>query len=353
MDTYLRTHLLTHPALFPQDAVKFCYQSAFGGGHLITDTTRAADYLAGERAALAPDSTLPTTEPLGSGLVRLNLASPAVASLSDKSILRVFAASAAHVLARRDNDERFSDLLSALERMTADHQSPFSSETLTAYLDGYRALGCPMVSHTEEYRTAYAPSYRVIEEKYIPLLPLIDRIEALLEQNENRTTVIAIDGHAASGKTTCAAILAELYDCSVFHMDDFFLPFEKRTAERLAEAGGNVDYERFYAEVLTPILDGKAVTYSAFDCASGSLQPPVTVEPKSLVIVEGSYAHHPYFGDAYDLRVAIDVAEEEQRARILARNGEQMLAMFVSRWIPMEHRYFEAYSIFERADLVL
>ena len=32
-------------------------------------------------------------------------------------------------------------------------------------------------------------------------------------------------------------------------MDDFFLPMELRTAERLEEPGGNVHYERFSAEV--------------------------------------------------------------------------------------------------------
>ncbi len=353
MDTYLKNHLLPHPALQPQDAVKFCYQSAFGGGHLITDPLRAAEYLAKERASLTPSPAIPLTEPLGGGLVRLNLASSDAASLSNETILRVFAASAEHVLSREDNDTRFSELLTALEQLTADHQAPFSAEALGAYLHEYRAQGCPMVSHTEDYRTAYAPSYRVIEEKYIPLLPLIDRIEALLAKHQTRSTVIAIDGHAASGKTTCAKMLAELFDCSVFHMDDFFLPFDKRTEERLAEAGGNVDYERFHAEVLTPILAGKPVTYAPFDCSSGTLLPSVTLEPKPLVVVEGSYSHHPYFGNAYDLRVALDIAEANQRARILARNGERMLAMFVSRWIPMEHRYFEAYSIFEHADLVL
>lgn len=353
MDTYLKAHLQSHPALLPQDAVKFCYQAAFGGGHLITDAARVSAYLARERAALSPDPAVPLTEPLGSGLVRLNLASPDAASLLDNTILRVFCASAKHVLAREDNEARFARLLSMLERLTADRQAPFSPAALTAYLEDYRALGCPMVSHTEEYRTAYLPSYRVIEEKYIPLLPLMDRIEALLAKNGDRTTIIAIDGHAASGKTTCAATLCELFDCNVFHMDDYFLPFEKRTAERLSEPGGNVDYERFYAEVLTPILAGNPVTYSAFDCSVGEFLPQVTVQPKPLVIVEGSYAHHPYFGDVYNLRAAIDIDEAEQRKRILARNGEQMLSMFASRWIPMEHRYFEAYSIFEQADLIL
>ena len=353
MDTYLNTHILTHPALCPQDAVKFCYQSAFGGGHLITDVTRAAEYLKRERASLTPDPAIPLTEPLGGGLVRLNLASTAAVSLSDAAILRVFAASAAHVLAREDNVKRFSDLLTALEQTTADQQTPFSREELAAYLDEYRAAGCPMVSHTEQYRTAYAPAYRVIEEQYVRLLPLIDRIEALLSEKSDSSTVIAIDGHAASGKTTLAAQLSSLYDCNVFHMDDYFLPFDRRTEVRLSQPGGNVDYERFRVEVLDSILAGGDVTYSAFDCSTGAFLPPVTKERKPLTVIEGSYAHHPHFGNAYDLRIALVISEDVQHQRILARNGERMLAMFVERWIPMEHRYFEAFSIFENADLIL
>ena len=349
----LHAHLIAHPNLLPQDAVKFCYQSAFGGRHLITDHTRAAQYLAKERASLTPDPTLPLTESLGCGLVRLNLASSAAAALSDRSILRVFAASAEAVLVREDNSDRFEQLLSALTSYTSDGAAPFSADALNSYLRDYRASGCPMVSHTPEYRAAYTPAYRVIEERFVPLLPLIDRIEAALLAHPDRSVVIGIDGHAASGKTTCAGNLAALYDCNVFHMDDYFLPFDRRTEARLAEPGGNVDYERFYDEVLSSILAGNAVTYSAFDCQSGSFLPSVTVQPKSLVIVEGSYAHHPYFGDAYDLRIALDIPADEQRARILARNGERMLAMFISRWIPMEHRYFDTYSIYENADLIL
>ncbi len=349
----LNRHLRTHPAMHPQDAVKFCYQSAFGGGHLITDTDRAARYLAAERASLTPDPTLPLTEALGGGLVRLNLASPDAVSLSDAAILRVFAGGAEHVAARGDNGARFTALLDELQARTAQNEAPFSSDALAAYLADYRASGCPVVSHTEDYRTAYAPAYRIIEEIYLPLLPVIDRIETLLAAYPDRCITVGIDGHAASGKTTCAAQLAALYDCNVFHMDDYFLPFDRRTPERLAEPGGNVDYERFRAEVLDSILAGNPVTHSAFDCGNGEFLQPVTEPSKPLAIIEGSYAHHPYFGVAYDLRIAIDITPDKQRARILARNGEQMLSMFENRWIPLEHRYFDTFRIFENADLVL
>ena len=111
MSEILKTYLHTHPRLLPQDAVKFCYQSAFGGGHLITDPDRAAQYLMQERTVLTPDPALALTEPLEGGLVRLNLASHDAQSLSDSTVLRVFAASAAHVLAREDNAARFADLI--------------------------------------------------------------------------------------------------------------------------------------------------------------------------------------------------------------------------------------------------
>ena len=82
------------------------------------------------------------------------------------------------------------------------------------------------------------------------------KIDELLTQKD--MVIVAIDGKCTSGKTTLASQLAEVYDCNVFHMDDFFLRPEQRTPERFAEIGGNVDYERFREEVLLPLKSGKA-----------------------------------------------------------------------------------------------
>ena len=53
------------------------------------------------------------------------------------------------------------------------------------------------------------------------------KIDELLTQKDR--VVVAIDGKYTSGKTTLASKLAEIYDCNVFHMDDFFLRPEQRT----------------------------------------------------------------------------------------------------------------------------
>ncbi|MBO5016984.1 MAG: hypothetical protein IJ468_13145 [Lachnospiraceae bacterium] len=166
-----------------------------------------------------------------------------------------------------------------------------------------------------------------------------ERIDLLLAEKEQ--VIVAIDGKCTSGKTTLAAKLTEIYDCNVFHMDDFFLRPEQRTPERFAEIGGNVDYERFLKEVLIPIKSGKAFSYSPFDCGRFELTDPVEVIPRKLNIIEGTYSHHPYFGDPYDLKILLTITPEFQRERILQRPSF-LHKRFFEEWIPMENRYFSA-----------
>ena len=72
--------------------------------------------------------------------------------------------------------------------------------------------------------------------------------------------ILAIDGRCASGKSTLGQELAEKWNASLFHMDDFYLQPHQRTEERLAEPGGNVDRERFLKEVLLPLRSGQTVS---------------------------------------------------------------------------------------------
>lgn len=163
--------------------------------------------------------------------------------------------------------------------------------------------------------------------------------------------LVAIDGRCAAGKTTLAASLRTVLDCNVFHMDDFFLRPEQRTPERLHQPGGNVDFERFLAEVLRPLHDGASVLYRPYDCHTQQLCAPVRAEVRPVNIIEGSYSCHPALWDLYDLHVFLSVSPEEQRHRIAARNGEEMLPMFTNVWIPMEEAYFAQFQVTERADL--
>lgn len=164
--------------------------------------------------------------------------------------------------------------------------------------------------------------------------------------------IIAIDGSCTSGKTTLARQLSQQYDCNLFHMDDFFLRPEQRTPERFAEIGGNVDYERFHREVLLPLQSDAEFTYRPFSCSTFTLSDPVSVRPKQLNIIEGTYSLHPFFGDAYNLKICLTVSPEVQQRRILER-PEFLHKRFFDEWIPMENRYFEGFQIPQNCDMVL
>ena len=103
-------------------------------------------------------------------------------------------------------------------------------------------------------------------------------IEGRLEKTDR--LVVALDGMSCSGKTTFARALAERFSGSVVHMDDFFLPRDRFSEEMQALPGGNMDRDRFKAEVLTPLAAGGDFAYRAFSCSSQSLLPdPVPVTP--------------------------------------------------------------------------
>lgn len=183
--------------------------------------------------------------------------------------------------------------------------------------------------------------------QYIKLVQSIDHLLTIKD-----TVYLAIDGNSGAGKSTLASQLNEIYDSNIFHMDDYFLRPEQKTEDRLLEVGGNVDYVRFKTEIIEGLKRGRSFTYRAYDCKQMALQEPITVLPKRLNIIEGAYSMHPSLIDFYDFKVFLNISNEEQKKRILARNGEVMLKRFVEEWIPKENLYFEKFNIKGLSDLV-
>ena len=182
------------------------------------------------------------------------------------------------------------------------------------------------------------------------LEPLTIRLESLLSRGI--PVVLAIDGRAASGKSSLAKTLAKDYAGRVVHMDDFLLPQELRTAERLSEPGGNLHYERFVAEILPGLRDKAGFSYQAFDCDRMQLGEWQNLLPAQLTIVEGAYALHPKLGTYYDLTLFLSCPLETQLARVKARNPFK-IEQFLTRWIPLEETYFEVFGIEDAADFII
>lgn len=153
--------------------------------------------------------------------------------------------------------------------------------------------------------------------------------------------MLALDGRAAAGKSSLGTELARLLDVHVFHMDDFYLPPEMRTDERFAEAGGNVDRERFFKDVLAPMADGKPFSYRPLIPHEWTMGSERKIRYTDMAIVEGAYTLHPMLRPFYREQISffVHVEEEEQLRRIARRNGLASVTMFRERWIPFEEAY--------------
>lgn len=359
-EAVLAGHIRRYPKLQPQDIVKLVYQSVFCCGHMIADDSSALERLKTEYAAVRHEGA-PRIENLCE-CSRFYLD----CWLSDRELEllgRVFLSSAKRFPAGYANvnvgggDEasaRFSERLDAARRLVSQSNLSFTIDDFDAYVRVCRDAGFPAVSHSEIYRREYSPAYRVIDSRYARLFEAIVKIDRLMRASDG-IVVAAIDGRCASGKTTSAGLLAEFFEgAEVVHMDDFFLPNELRTPERLSEAGGNLHRERFIAEVADNLRRPEGFAYRVFDCSTRDYKAePRVIPPSRLIICEGAYALHPAFGKYYDLAIFSTIDTAEQERRILARNGAAMLERFRALWIPMEERYFDAFAIKDKCELVI
>lgn len=343
---FLKRHLAAYPAMEPQDIGKLCYQAARGAEHLLSDIDAAARYFYAEFQK-TPPRDVPLCEPISDAFCRVDLGAWKAHGLPALWLFRLFVMTAS----APEATDLLPDFLATADRIMREEKTGDDLAAWTCFLTDYQAADTPPVHHSDAYRRAYAPAYRLVRTSLLALLPILE--EMARRAPENAPLVIAIDGRAASGKTTKAKQLAAITDGAIIHMDDFFLPPHLRTEEQLAEVGGNVHRERFAEEVLPHLSSPDAFSYGVYDCSVGAICRTREIGAGTIRIVEGSYAHHPALGSYAHLKIFSTVEQDEQAARILARNGEAMAERFRNSWIPAEEAYFTAFAIKEAADLVL
>lgn len=157
LERILLCHSARYPRMQPADAVKLIYQNEFGGEHLIRDEGAVMAYLRREYDAVEKDPEAPLYEDIGNGIVRVNLAAVKEEMLTQLG--EDFIRSAAR---HKGSIAAFRDKLDVLRALTARGCFGFGTEELDDYLAEYERAGFPAVSHSPEYRQAYAPAYRII-----------------------------------------------------------------------------------------------------------------------------------------------------------------------------------------------
>lgn len=344
---YLLNQMKRHPSMQPQDIVKLCYQAAFGADHLLTDKEAAYQYFQSEFFSV-DSASIPLYEEISPHFCRINLAAWKKLNLPPQWLFQMFACSAS---SPHGSEELFDRYIEIAHSLIESGNITASVTEWANFRKHYESCGIRPLHHSQLYRDHERPAYRVILSSFIRLLPLLVKLSALPEKNTAR--IVAIDGPSASGKTTIAAQLEKILEAGIIHMDDFFLPQDLRTNNRLAQPGGNVHYERFIEEVLPSLSSMEAFSYRKFDCSLMRFNGKREVPKAKWRIVEGAYSCHPEFGNYMDLRVFLEIDAVEQHRRIHARNGEEMARLFAERWIPMEEAYFQQYHIREKSHLVL
>ena len=159
MEWILKQHAARYPLMEPTDAVKLLYQNEFGGGHLIADEVACLAYLRAEHAKTPAAPYY--VEDLGNGICRVYLG-----GVTDVETLgQAFLKSAA---IHKGSLPSFLEKLELLRKVTREGVFAFTLEDLDAYLNAYENAGYPPVSHSETYRKAYHPAYRVVRKEYVP-----------------------------------------------------------------------------------------------------------------------------------------------------------------------------------------
>ncbi len=171
----------------------------------------------------------------------------------------------------------------------------------------------------------------------------MEQIRKLL--SEKSRVCVAIDGRCGAGKSTLADRLAVEYSGEVIRMDHFYLPLALRGQERV-----NVHYERFDEEVVTGLKSGIPFSYRVFDCRIMDFGESILIGAAPLIIVEGAYSTLPQWEELYDFKIFADISKEEQKRRIILRNGVEGYQNFENKWIPMEEKYFAEYHTVNRCD---
>ena len=344
----LLDHFRAYPVMQAADMLKLIYQNEFGPGHFAADKDASLEKLKDEMMSadnMRENGNL--YEDIGDSLCRLNLAAVKNMCLEAETINMFFMNTADRP---RGSVKGFEKKLDIFLRCCDSGDLPFSAEEIRKSIKEYKEKGYPPIGHSTAYREQYMPSYRVVERDYCAYIAVFEKIDCLMRAKN--TVSLAIDGRCGSGKSRLASLINSIYDCNMFHMDDFFPGSRDRAKKRLDETGRNIDQERFKAEVINGIESGRTFYYRKYDCKTNLYSPKIEVRPKRLNVVEGSYSMHPALEKYYDLKIFLYIRKSEQEKRIMKRNGQPMFDRFINEWIPMEEKYFRETKIMDRSDLV-
>ncbi|HEX6871780.1 MAG TPA: hypothetical protein VF163_11835 [Micromonosporaceae bacterium] len=160
--------------------------------------------------------------------------------------------------------------------------------------------------------------------------------------------LVAVDGHAGSGKTTFGHRLASaLTACGVaiaeIHTDDLLDGWSDLVTF----------WPRLQEWVLDPLRAGTPGRYRRYDWHRGCFDPAWhSVAVPDVLLLEGVSSARAAIAAEVTLSVFVVAPAELRLARAITRDGPEILVDF-ARWMAAEERHYMSDATVSRADLVV
>ncbi len=164
----LGEHLGRYPAMQVADVYKLLHQAALGSAHAV-DAANARELLQKEATGLtpAPEALLAEVISPDGRLARVHLAAYLGKGLPLDALADAFAGTASTYTGSADKLAKFCGCLGDF----ADAGGiPFSRAEIESFMGARQREGWPAVHHSDAYRKAHAPAYRVVDVSLLPQL---------------------------------------------------------------------------------------------------------------------------------------------------------------------------------------
>ena len=149
-----------------QDVVKLIYQNEFAGGHIFVDTEESLTNLRNEYARVGGyDANMPRYMHIGNGLVRANLR----ALRNDADLIRLNERFIATAKKNKGSQNSFFRKVDTFLSLCSNGMLPFEPDEAFSFIVCYRTYEYPMLVHSDIYRRAYHPAYRVVSAWSFPV----------------------------------------------------------------------------------------------------------------------------------------------------------------------------------------
>ncbi|MBO5177973.1 MAG: hypothetical protein J6K04_08085 [Lachnospiraceae bacterium] len=162
---YLKHQIELHPSMQMQDVIKMCYQAVFGVEHMLSDKEKAKQYFFTEYESTPANASIPLYEPISETFCRINLAAWKARALDPEELFELFVASANYSVPGTRTD--LNNCAKSAEKLIAKGILPFTLEEWKPYYVAYKNDGMYPVHHSDIYRQAERPAYRLVRKSLL------------------------------------------------------------------------------------------------------------------------------------------------------------------------------------------